>query len=149
MSEQGGHIRDAATIRLAANKAWEEWKKINELMQPVESDELAEAFRTVDLCLTHALYLEAMAEYIEKGGRSRGSFLITDTSRNGSRRNLWDDGKIPFNRKSSFTMQNILEISLDGNNEIQKQWVAVRPIPERELWFEKVWKEYWELRIDN
>jgi len=32
----------------------------------------------MDLCLTHYLYMEAIKIYIEEGGRSRGSFLVTE-----------------------------------------------------------------------
>lgn len=36
----------------------------------------------------------------------------------------------------------ILEISLTEDNQIKKQWVDIRPIPEEDTWFENVWNNY-------
>ncbi len=40
--------------------------------------DLAGCFRIYDNCLAHTAYLEAIKTYIEKGGRSRGSYLVAD-----------------------------------------------------------------------
>jgi succinate dehydrogenase/fumarate reductase flavoprotein subunit len=112
MSDHGGPVRNRETIRAQVKKAWELWKRINEDLMEVPPAELVEALRTFDLCLTHAVYLEAIAEYLDKS------------------------------ENEEFIQRNILEIGLDDNQAVIINWVPVRPIPQEELWFEKVWKEF-------
>ncbi len=112
MSEHGGPVRDRQAIKTEIQCAWDLWKRLNNEVKAVDPTELVSALRTFDLCLTHAVYLESIAEYLDKS----------------------DD--------ELFTQQHILEIHLDDNLKVQKTWVPVRPVPKEELWFEKVWKEY-------
>ncbi len=112
MSDHGGPVRNRENIREQVKKAWELWKRMNEDLMQVPPAELVEAFRTFDLCLTHAVYLEAIAEYLDKS------------------------------ENEEFIQRNILEIGLDDNQAVVKNWVPVRPVPQEELWFEKVWKEF-------
>ena len=92
-------------------KAWVLWDRLHTDLKKVEPAELPEALRTFDLCLTHAVYLEAIAEYLDQSDNE------------------------------DFIKNNILEVQLDDQLKLHKQWVPVRPIPKEELWFEKVWKE--------
>ena len=113
MSDFGGIQRNRKNIGIEVKKAWELWDRLHTDLKKVESADLPEALRTFDLCLTHAVYLEAIAEYLDKS------------------------------ENEGFVKANILEICLDEEQRVHKQWVPVRPIPQEELWFEKVWKEYW------
>ncbi|HBB93142.1 MAG TPA: oxidoreductase, partial [Bacteroidales bacterium] len=112
MSDHGGPVRNCETIGEQVKKAWKLWKRMHEDLMAVPPAELVEAFRTFDLCLTHAVYLEAIAEYLDKSDNEE------------------------------FIQNNILEIGLDDNQAVVKTWVPVRPVPKEELWFEKVWKEF-------
>jgi succinate dehydrogenase/fumarate reductase flavoprotein subunit len=112
MSEHGGAMRDRETIVEQVEKAWNLWRKLNNEVKAIDPSNLVEALRTFDLCLTHAVYLEAIAEYLNKS------------------------------EDELFIKENILEIQLDDNLGVQEMWVPVRPIPHEEMWFEKVWKEY-------
>jgi hypothetical protein len=85
---------------------------MNEDLTAVPPAELVEVFRTFDLCLTHAVYVEANAEYLDKSDNE------------------------------DFVRNNILEIGLDDNQTVVKKWVPVRPVPKEELWFETVWKDF-------
>ncbi|MFA5816723.1 MAG: FAD-binding protein [Bacteroidales bacterium] len=114
MSDHGGPVRDPETIAEQVNQAWSLWHRLNREVKAIEPSELPAVFRTFDLCLTHAVYLEAIAEYLHRSE----------------------------SQTESFTNQHILEISLDENLKVQKNWVPVRPIPKEEMWFEKIWKEY-------
>jgi hypothetical protein len=102
--------------------------------------DLAEAFLLIDLCLTHYLYLEAIKIYIEAKGRSRGSFLVTDSNGHhpaGIPETDWNFTLCKYDREIE---NRILEIKYKENS-VENELVKVRPIPDQELWFEKVWKK--------
>jgi succinate dehydrogenase/fumarate reductase flavoprotein subunit len=140
MSAFGGIIRNSTSIEIAAREAKEELVMMHNRLKATNVKELADAFQLMDLCLTHYLYLEAIKTYIEEGGRSRGSFLITDNSGyhpEGITESEWNFTICRFDREIE---NNILEIRYKNKN-IEKEMVKVRPIPDQELWFEKVWKK--------
>ena len=140
MSAFGGIIRNKEKIKIAVNEARNELRSLQKTLSATNVTELAGTFLLMDLCLTHYLYLEAIKIYIEAGGRSRGSFLITDN--NGYHPDAlneedWNFSLCKYDREIE---NKILEISYK-NNSVKKEMVKVRPIPEQELWFEKVWKK--------
>ena len=108
--------------------------------------ELPAAFRNLDLCLTHALYLEAIGEYLEKGGKSRGSYLVLDPDGEKACPKLDEEWRFSLNEEDSFVNKKILEIHLSKDLSVIKKWVDIRPIPQEETWFENVWDEF---RKDN
>jgi hypothetical protein len=111
-------------------------------MKIVSSQNLPAAFKNLDLCLTHALYLEAIGEFLKKGGKSRGSYLVMDPNGEKPNKEMSDDWKFSFNEDEAFVNDKILEIYLDKDFNVEKQWVDIRPIPEEDLWFENVWNRY-------
>lgn len=142
MSACGAHIRSLEKVKPAIEEAWDLYSKMKNEMKSVSARELPAAFRNLDLCLTHALYLEAIAEYLEKGGKSRGSYLVMDSSGKKPCEQLGDEWKFSLTQADDFVNQKILEIRLDENFDVQKQWVEVRPIPQEDLWFENVWNDF-------
>lgn len=142
MSSCGAHIRDPKKIKGAIVDAWNLYSRLKSKMEIPSVKELSEAFKNLDLCLTHALYLEAMGEYLEKGGKSRGSYLVIDPGGENPCRELGDEWNFSLNKEDSFVDKKILEIYLDENLNIVKKWVEIRPIPQEDTWFENVWHEY-------
>jgi succinate dehydrogenase/fumarate reductase flavoprotein subunit len=124
MSDCGAHIRNKEAVARALPEAW---SLHDRLKKEMAGGSLPLAFRALDLSLTHAVYLEAIREYLEKGGKSRGSFLV-----NGPDGDLADP--------DDFVSNKILELRVDGT--VRKQWVDIRPIPDDDGWFENVWKDY-------
>ncbi len=147
MSACGAHIRSLAKVKPAVQAAWELYARMKEQMKVPSAKALPAAFRNLDLCLTHALYLEAIAEYLERGGKSRGSYLVMDAAGKKPCDQLGDEWKFSLSQADDFVNQKILEIWLDENFKVKKQWVEVRPIPQEEAWFETVWNEYRQDRI--
>jgi len=105
------------------------------------------AFRALGLALTHYVYLEAIGEYLDRGGKSRGSSFVPDAG-----------GRIPhplLGGRWAFSLAepgdavgaNILEVRLDAAGRVRKRWVPVRPVPRPEGWFETVWDDYRKDRI--
>lgn len=136
MSEFGGLIRNKTLIKQALENAWTLWAATLNKLGIQNQTELAHALQAQDLCMTHVIYLKAIETYIEKGGLSRGSYLVTDDN------DIPDQVKL--NSGGSFTDQHILEIQLDQFYQIQTSWKAIRPIPEVEHWFEKLWTKFRE-----
>ncbi|MFA7410261.1 MAG: FAD-binding protein [Bacteroidales bacterium] len=112
MSNHAGPIRDRETIGQQVKEAWDLWRKLNKLPEPKSPISRIAYYRTLDLCLTHAVYLESIDEHLKHA-----------------------DNEV-------FIKNNILEVQLDDDLNLQKNWIPVRPIPSNELWFEAVWKEY-------
>jgi hypothetical protein len=43
--------------------------------------------------------------------------------------------------------RQVLEVWVNGEGELGKRWVAVRPVPSEGGWFEQVWRDYREGRV--
>jgi len=142
MSACAAHIRDPNQVKKAVVEAWSLYAKLREKLRVSSAKELPQAFKNLDLCLTHALYLEAIREYLEKGGQSRGSYLVLNPEGEKPCKELGDEWRFLLAEKDSFVNKKILEIYLDQDQKVQKQWVEIRPIPQEETWFENVWNDF-------
>lgn len=71
MSSCGAHIRDPKKIKDAVHMAWVLYDRMREGIKISSTEKIPEVFKNLDLCLTHAIYLEAIKEYLGKGGKSR------------------------------------------------------------------------------
>ena len=101
--------------------------------------QLGSYYRVGDLLISQETYLEAILDYMQHGGKSRGSYLIWDAN-----------GKKPLAE-----LPERFRYSLDGDDhtaviqEMQwmpegcvSSWRPVRPIPTPDTWFENVWRAY-------
>ena len=144
MTRAGSHIRNMEDVELALKECREELERFSGgLLELSGASELPDAFRVRDMLITQLVYLSAVAEYIRKGGRSRGSYLIRDSA-----------GKLPvpglpeefrYSLDSGELMKQLCEISLeqaDGAFCCRAEWKQVRPVPQEDNWFENVWNEY-------
>jgi succinate dehydrogenase/fumarate reductase flavoprotein subunit len=160
MSRCAAHIRVPARVRDAARAAWMVCDGLRDGVLVRDPFDVPSAFRTFDLAVAHALYLEAIAEYIDRGGQSRGSYLIAEPAGAGDPHAPPGGWRFSLEPPGSFLNRHILEISLDeraGEGSVtagepvsgvraglHKDWVAVRPIPDADSWFESAWKAYRE-----
>jgi succinate dehydrogenase/fumarate reductase flavoprotein subunit len=147
MSAHGAHIRDPRTIEDETQKAWRLFDRLRSGLAVPGPEALPAAFKSLDLALTHALYLEAIREYLAKGGRSRGSYLVLDPDGEPPCPELGSEWKYALSRPEDFTNRHILEVGLDDREQVVKTWVPVRPIPGVERWFETVWNDFRQGRI--
>lgn len=135
----GAHIRSLEGARQGAKEAREMLLSLGDTTSISSIAELPHAYKNYDLLLTQYVYLSAIADYIEKGGKSRGSYLVYD-----------DKGTLPVDglpEKFRFSLDNgkldglIQEVTYkDG--QVSFEWVKVRPIPSEEDWFENIWNDY-------
>ena len=109
-------------------------------------EELVDALINRDILITQLVYLKAMKTYIDKGGRSRGSYLI-------------DTGNIDFDNcktrgvaaeldngaRSEIVQEVFLSTSsLDGVETVD---IPRRPLPPDDAWFETVYNDFLSDRI--
>ncbi len=147
MSTCGAHIRNPQEIGLQASLAWDLYRHLKERFRLASAHELPAAFKTLDLCLTHAVYLEAIREYFDKGGRSRGSYLVLDPAGEKPCPQLGEQWRFALEKADSFVSRNILEVSLDEEQKPIMRWVEIRPIPIQAGWFENVWNDFRKEKI--
>ncbi len=147
MSTCGAAVRNPEKVRQAVGEAWKLYDRLKSEAKVGSESDLPAALKNLDLCLTHALYLEAIDEYLNKGGRSRGSCLVLDKTGEKPCPELGDEWRFSLNPRPSFVDQKILEVSLDENGQVVKEWVDIRPIPKEDSWFENVWEAFREDRL--
>ena len=148
MSACGGIIRNKEKVEIAVNEACAELKILKNKLSAKDVRELAGTFLLIDIFLTHFLYLEAIKIYIEEGGRSRGSYLVTDSRGyhpEGIPESDWNFTICRYDREIE---NKILEIRYKQET-VEKVLVKVRPVPDQELWFEKVWKKNLEDNLSD
>jgi hypothetical protein len=143
MSGAASIIRSAAKVARAIEETNELLENIREKIGAHSVTELCECFGILDNCITQLLYLDAIRVYIEKGGRSRGSYIITGDMTYGLPALDKEDPGIPLCRYDRNVESGILEVRLTGTG-IEEIISGVREIPSQDLWFEKVWKDYLE-----
>ena len=142
MTACGAHIRDPEKINQAISEAWDLYHKLRNDVRIMSAEKLPEAFKNMDLCLTHALYLEAIGEYLEKGGQSCGSYLIKNPEGEIPCPEAGEEWRFLLNDRDASVNEKILEIFLDSGGNVMKRWVDIRPIPKEDTWFENVWNQY-------
>jgi succinate dehydrogenase/fumarate reductase flavoprotein subunit len=140
MSSAAGITRSGEKVTIAVNEARDLLDKLPGKLGATNVGELAGCYLQVDHCVAHFVYLRSIEYYIKNGGRSRGSYIISESL---------EDGKDAFSAPElcDFTREAekcIIEVSFNNNLEVSFNQVVPSQIPDQNLWFEKVWKEYLE-----
>ncbi|HIT76543.1 MAG TPA: FAD-binding protein [Candidatus Avipropionibacterium avicola] len=107
-----------------------------------------------DIITSQYVYLCAMADYLDHGGRSRGSVLYTDPDGTLPQAGAGEDPTVELDLPEIFRFQLdggaladvIQETVWDGENAPEFVWRGVRPIPSDDEFFENVWRGYREDR---
>jgi len=147
MSTVAAHVREPAGIAQALKDAWALHERLETDLGVSSLDGLPAAFRARDLCLTHAVYLEAIDEYLQKEGGSRGSALVLAPRGERPCEKLGDEWRFRPAKPEDFTADRILEVRLAEDGSVEKRWVDIRPIPDEDGWFETVWRDFVQGRI--
>jgi len=141
MSKEGAHIRNREQIKKAAADAFTQYRNILEKGCKVDREsDLLFAFRTRQLCMAHAVYLDAIRYSIESGTGSRGSAIVLDPAGTKIHDKLEDKWRI-LQENRGFR-SHVLESYFDGKEKINHEWVPCRPIPRSDSWFETTWAKY-------
>ncbi|MGM0420740.1 MAG: FAD-binding protein [Bacillota bacterium] len=143
MSETASIIRSKSKIKEAIADSKEDLNNLAEDTKLLSIEDLEFAFKNYDYLITQYVYLSAINDYIEKEGKSRGSYIITD---NKGHRPI---GQLP-QQYSYQASQGELESEVQQTlyntkmKEVSFSWRKTRPLPESNDWFENVWHEYLE-----
>lgn len=139
MSECGAFVRSASAVKSAL-------KTVRLRLQSFLSDHagatpslMPDVMINRDILITQLVYLSAIENYIEHGGKSRGSYLITEKSIE----ELLASGNDIETDTEHFSSVQTAHYSEDA---VIFDFSSVRPIPERELWFENVYNEYRKMK---
>lgn len=145
MTHAGSHIREHGRTVEGLKKGYELWEQMKNGLTVRRKAEILEALQNEMLCLTHLAFLEAIREYLEAGGGSRGSYLVMDASGIPVCDLLGDEWR--FKPENPEFRNKICEQQLQQDGTFRLQWVPVRPVPRDDFWFENVWREYREGKI--
>lgn len=144
MSRCGAHIRSLSSVQQALEKVEKSLKVLPENTVLSNAGELGDAFKNYDLLITQYVYLSAIKNYIEKEGKSRGSYLIYDKKGILPGKNLPEEFR--YSLSDGFLKDRIQLVSYFNNN-CNIEWRPVKPLPPDNSWFENVWEEYRENKI--
>lgn len=138
MSRFGGPIREQNSLLKQQERVKELLKQLPE-RAAAKKNGLGLLFRLRSTLLCQYVYLGAMLDYLNEGGKSRGSALYSDGA-----------GKKPYD----FLPDEFIYMLDDGTRgslvqEVRYRdgvctfnWRPVHPIPEEDDFFENVWREY-------
>ena len=142
MSVCGAAIRDVRRIEEQIRKDKDLLETLENAVFVKDGKELRWFFRLRDTLISQIMYLSAMKDYAEQGGKSRGSALYTDPV-NGRRPYPELPEEFIFAVDDGSRGNMLQEISWDGG-ECRTEWRTVHPIPEDDDFFENVWRTYRE-----
>jgi succinate dehydrogenase/fumarate reductase flavoprotein subunit len=150
MSSHAGVVRSRQSIAdaLVRVRAWLDSYTTTSSADASSRRSVNRLFLIRDILTSQYVYLSAMAEYLDHGGRSRGSVLYTDPS--GGLPLASDDGpELDLPELFRFTLEDgltdvIQESVWNGSGDPAFEWRPVRPIPEDDEFFENVWRHYRE-----
>ena len=97
-----------------------------------------------ELLVSQQVYLEAIQDYIAAGGPSRGSCLILDEK--GQKPHEALPEAFRFSLEDAGFGGRIQEMTYHPAGSTAS-WRPVRPIPDEDVWFERVWRDWRENRI--
>jgi succinate dehydrogenase/fumarate reductase flavoprotein subunit len=143
MSDAGGIIRNRRNAAIAASEAAFMLNQLPEKIGAGSVIELADSFLLLDHCITHFVYLEAIRSYLDKGGLSRGSYIVTETGNPESEEKSEPDLNPELCMYDRDIENKILEVGF-RNGIVRTNLEEIREIPKQNLWFERVWKDYLE-----
>lgn len=140
MSRAGANIRSEEAVRQALEENKQQQKRMN-AAGIADAADMKRLYRIRDLLVSQQVYLESILDYIIHGGGSRGSYLIYSEKGQKPLESLPECFRfLPDEDAKSDVIQEV-EFTREG---CLCTWRSIRPIPDEDSWFEKVWREYRE-----
>ncbi len=139
MTQFGAHIRDPKQIDSALTQAYDQCQRASE-QRVAKRQDIPFAMQNRHLVLAHAAYLAAIRAYLERGGGSRGSYMVMDAQGEPVLESL---GSTWCYRLEVVDLRQwVLETQLGPDGRFHSQWQPRRPLPDEKSWFETVWGKY-------
>lgn len=141
MSRFGGPVRSRKGIEYAAAEVKQELEEFFQKVRVSSGLHLPAVYRYYDILHCQYACLVSMADYIDKGGKSRGSALYSDPS-----------GIRPYQElPPEFTFiqvdgkdENLVQEMVYRKGVCEFEWRKVRPVPDTDDFFENIWRTYRE-----
>jgi succinate dehydrogenase / fumarate reductase, flavoprotein subunit len=141
MSLYGAAVRGSKDILALSVKVKEKLQSFGETIRIAGRQELPALFRYRDILLTQQMVLCAMADYVQKGGNSRGAALYTDPKGEKPLESLPEICRFSLAKEG---LGGLLQEAWYEKGEVNCSWRPVRPIPREDDFFENVWRSYRE-----
>ena len=147
MSRSAAFVRSVSGVAQAVEEARRQWAEVKAKGVRISSPaDLVKGIQNEHLCLTQLCFLETIQALIQRGGGSRGAYVILDDE--GDR---WVETKrgreLQHRSENEALRKEILETKVNGDGSIGVYPVEVRPLPEDDSWYETTWREWQEKRI--
>lgn len=140
MSKIGAFIRDKKDIADHIDKFKEKLKNLENDLYIESENQLNKVFKIYDMLISQITSLSSFKEYIDRGGDSRGSYLVVDED--GKEHISIDDIDFKFSLENDIR-DKVCESVFDiAREDVEHKWVDVRPIPRYDSWFENVWDDF-------
>lgn len=134
MSANFAFLRDPKAMKISLKKISQSLKNFERDNVWAERNEISALFKNLDILkMQQAIALSQTEAALLFG--SRGSGFVTHG-------NYLDRNPVAENEEG----RKFVVIAADRNGEIKAGITPVRPIPERELWFEKAWNSYKQIK---
>lgn len=135
MSNSGGAIRNPEEIKNAILEIQAELRDFESTFGAKSYEKL---YKLKDMLIMQLMTLSAMLDFSKTTDGTRGSALYTNDK--GVKNERLDD-VFKFIMQDSSEFDMVQEVYLE-NDEVKGLWRKVRPIPEKDDFFENVWREY-------
>ncbi|WP_319757848.1 FAD-binding protein [uncultured Sphaerochaeta sp.] len=140
MSRSAGPIRAHSLVEKALVDAKEQQSTLASVTG-IPSVYLPKVLRLRHMVLAQVWYLYAIKTYLERGGGSRGSYLVVS-----------EEGETPHPLLATYSMvpeerslrSYVQVIDLGDSKSLQCRWDTCREVPSETFWFERVWREFKE-----
>lgn len=145
MTRYGACIRTEDGIRRAIIENREQWKSLNKHHALQSPQQLKNLYKLKCLLISQFVTLQAMKDYGETIGISRGSYLVYHLE-GAMPKPQMDERFRNITKETDITM--LQEITYHAEEETCNiNWRPVRPLLEENTWFENVWKDFRENAI--
>jgi len=141
MSLAGAAVRCKKQIEQAIDRVKKLMDGFSKSVQVASVASLSRFFYLRDALLSQYVVLNAMADYIDRGGGSRGSAVYPDEM--GEKTVALSDRTFSFS-SADLKFGHMVQETLLKNGQCTFFWRPVRPIPGEDDLFENVWRRYRE-----
>jgi hypothetical protein len=139
MTNAGSHIRRLDEVGKALEEAYGQIGRFARRAIPRRID-IPHALADRHLAIAHAAYLDAIKTYLEAGGGSRGSYLVMDDNGEYVLEQLGEQWR--YKPEEPSLREKVLRTVRTEDGAFTSEFIARRPIPVEDYWFENVWNAY-------
>ncbi len=142
------HLRERGTVARALEEARRQFDAMRrDGVRPGRREDPAASLRAEHLALTQIALLESLRDYLDRGGGSRGSYMVMGPGATPVMPDLvcpWTNEPYGSVAENEGLRQDIAEIELTDPEraEFRIAHVAPRPVPRRQEAFERAWARF-------